>query len=202
MSRNVLCVWGLLIATGTLATGCAKAPQQAVQDARAAVDSARVAEALLYAPEQYRAAADSLDAAMAAITQEESRNALRRNFGVAERQLQAAESAARTAVTAAAENKAKAIARADEQLAMLQQGIENARNLLGQAPKGKDGAAALESIKTDLTAVELSLVQATEARDKADYLGAAELAGAAAAKAQSLSAELTQAIEKKKLAKR
>jgi len=202
MSKNLLRVWGLSMALGLLVLGCAKVPQEAVTAARSAVDSARVAEAPLYAPEQFRAASDSLEAAMTEIEKQNSKNMFTRKYDLAEQRLIAAKQIAESSVRLAAENKARVMAESQEAITMLEAAIAEAKTLMEQAPRGKDGAAVLEAMKGEVAAVEQALATATASRAAGDYFGSRDTARAATEAVKAISAELTTAIEKKKMGKR
>ncbi len=202
MSKNLLRVWGLSMALGLLALGCAKVPQEAVTAARSAVDSARVAEAPLYAPEQFRAASDSLEAAMTEIEKQNSKNMFTRKYDLAEQRLISARGMAESSVRMAAENKARVMAESAESITMLEAAIAEAKALIEKAPRGKDGAAVLEAMKGEIAAVEQALVTAQASRAAADYFGARDTARAATETVKAISAELTAAIEKKTMGKR
>jgi hypothetical protein len=202
MSKNLLRVWGLSMALGLLVLGCAKVPQEAVTSARSAVDSARVAEAPLYAPEQFRAASDSLEAAMTEIEKQNSKNMFTRKYDLAEQRLISARGLAESSVRMAAENKARVMAESAESITMLEAAIVEAKALIEKAPRGKDGAAVLEAMKGEIAAVEQALATATASRAAGDFFGARDTARAATETVKAISAELTTAIEKKKMGTR
>jgi uncharacterized membrane protein YccC len=191
--RLFLCLTAIIVLT----VGCSKAPDEQVAAARSAVDSAMVAEAEKYAPEQFKAAKDSLDVALAEIEKQNSKFALSRKYGKSEQQLQSAESLARSAMVAAAANKAQIRSEAEEMLTQLQTAIEDTKALIEKAPRGKEGTAAIESIKSDVAAVEMTLSGISEAMGKEDFIGARETASAGLQKLQSISDEINQAIAKK-----
>lgn len=201
-NHTVVRLFVLFVALFVLAVGCAKAPEQMVTMSRSAIDSAQVAEAEKYAPEQFKAAKDSLQVAMAEIEKQNSKFALTRKYGKAEQQLQAAQSIAREAAVAAAANKAQMKAEAEEMLTQIQAAIAEAKTLIDQAPRGKEGAAAIESIKSDVTAVEMSLTEISAALGREDYVGARDMGRANLEKIQSVNEELKLAIEKKQMSKK
>ncbi len=198
MHNNVLRIMICLVALAALTVGCAKAPQEAVTATRAVLDSVKVAEVEKYAPEQYKAAQDSLDAAMAEIEKQNSKFALSRKYGMAKTELSSAQALARTAAQQAVANKARIKAEAEDQLAQFQAALAEAKTLIEQAPKGKGEAAALEQIKSDVAALEMTATEIQTAMGKEDYIGAREMARAALEKIQGINNELKTAIEKKK----
>jgi hypothetical protein len=87
--------------------GCAKVPEQELNAAKAAVDSARTAQADKYVPTEFAAAQDSLNAAVAEIEKQKSGNPLSTNYDKAKTMLVAATNAAQNARTKVDEEKAK-----------------------------------------------------------------------------------------------
>jgi hypothetical protein len=194
MLRYTVC----LAALAALAIGCAKAPEEMVMTARSVIDSVQVAEVEKYAPEQYKAAKDSLAAAMTEIETQNSKFALTRKYTRAKTQLESATTLARDAAQQAVANKARIKAEAEDLMTQLQTAIDESKTLIGQAPRGKEGAAALEMIKTDVATVETSAAEISAAMAREDYIGAREMARAALEKIQGINTELKTAIEKKK----
>jgi len=197
MLRFGVCLIALLV----LAVGCAKAPQEQVTTVRSVLDSVQVAEVEKYAPEQYKAAKDSLDAALTEIEKQNSKFALTRKYGKAEAQLQSSAALARAAAEQAVANKAKMKAEAEDMMAQMQAAIAEAKTLIEQAPRGKGEAAALESIKNDVAALEMTATEVTNAMAKEDFIGAREMARAGLEKIQGINQELKTAIEKKTMKK-
>ncbi|HEX9654003.1 MAG TPA: DUF4398 domain-containing protein [bacterium] len=185
-----------------LVIGCAKAPQQEIDAAKAALDAAKTGEADRYAADEFNAAQDSLDAAMAEIDQQNAKFALTRNYGKAAQLLKSATDAANAAAVAVAANKEQVKTEATDLVGQAQTAVSDAKALLAKAPKGKEGKAALEAIQADLSAVETSLGEASTALTNGDFLTARDKAKAALDKANSLKDELQQAISKKTMLSR
>jgi hypothetical protein len=198
MHNNIFRIAVCLAALLVLALGCAKAPQEQVTTTRSVLDSVQVAEVEKYAPEQYKAAQDSLNAAMAEIEKQNSKFALTRKYSRAQTQLQSAQALARTSAEQAVANKARIKAEAEDMMTQMQTAIAEARTLIQQAPRGKEGAAAIESIKNDVAALEMTATDVSTAMGKEDFIGARDMARAGLEKIQAINEELKQAIEKKK----
>jgi hypothetical protein len=198
MFRYAVCLTALLV----LAFGCAKAPQEQVTTVRSVLDSVQVAEVEKYAPDQYKAAQDSLNAAMAEIEKQNSKFALTRKYTKAEAQLASAAELARASAQQAVANKARIKAEAEDMMTQMTAAIAEAKTLIQQAPRGKEGAAALESIKNDVAAVEMASTEVANAMAKEDFIGAREMAKAGLEKIQAINEELKAAIEKKMGAKK
>ena len=197
MHTSMLRYGACIIALMALTIGCAKAPQDEVTTARSVLDSVMAAEVDKYAPEQYKAAKDSLDAAMAEIEKQNSKFALTRKYGRAEAQLQASQELARAAAEEAVAAKERVMAEAEDMMAQMQAALAEAKTLITQAPRGKGEAAAIESIKNDVAQLELTATEVSDLMAKQDYVGARDMARAGLEKIQAINQELKTAIEKK-----
>jgi hypothetical protein len=188
-----------LVAILALLSGCAKAPQQVVDAANTALQAAEEAQANLYVPDLYNAAKDSLNAAMEEINAQGSKFALTRNYGRAQQLLEAATKAATDAQAAVAVKKEEVKAEAQNLMAQAQTAMEETKNLLAKAPKGKEGKEVLEQMQAELSGAETALTEATGAMDSGDFIGARDKVKAALEKANSLNQELADAISKKSM---
>jgi len=196
-SKTFLAVVALLF-TLALIAGCAKAPQEVVDSAKAAVEAARAEGADRYLPELFNAAQDSLNAAMAEVEAQNSKFALTRNYDRATALLNAALTAANSAKDGVAAKKEEVKAEAQNLLTSAQAAVEETKKLLPKASKGKDERAALEQIQTELSGAEASLAEANNALTSGDFIGARDKVKAASEKVASLKQELEDAINKKK----
>jgi hypothetical protein len=178
---------------------CAKAPQEAIDAANAALQAAKTVEADRYAAAEYNAAKDSLDAATAEVEKQNSKFALFRNYGDASRMLQSAVNAANAAAAAAATNKEQVKVEAEQLVSQAQAAVAEVKKLMARAPRGKEGRAALELIQSDVNAVETQLSEAGAAMTSGDFLTARDKSKAALDKLNSIKDELMQAIGKKKM---
>ncbi len=187
---------GMVFALALL-SGCAKAPQEAVDAAKAAVEAAKSAEADRYLADQFNAAQDSLNAAMAEIEAQNSKFALTRNYARAKTLLESATAAANAAKDGVAAKKEAVKAEAQDLTTKAQAAVEETKKLLAKAPKGKEGKEVLEQMQTELSGVEASITEASNTMNSGDYLGARDKLKAALDKANALNQELTDAISKK-----
>lgn len=178
--------------------GCAKAPQAEMDAAKAAVEAAKTAEADRYVADQFNAAKDSLDAALAEIDQQNAKFALTRNYDKAAQLLQSAIATANAAAAAVAASKEQVRVEATDLITALGTAVTETKALMAKAPKGKEGKAALEAIGADLAAVEASAADANTALTGGDFMTARDKAKAAFDKVNALKDELEQAISKKK----
>ena len=107
-----------------------------------------------------------------------------------------AQTDAQAAKSAAETNKAQVRSEAENLLQQTQTAIVEAKDLMTKAPKGKEGKAALELIQTDITTLETSLPDVTTVINNGDFLTARDQAKSKMAKADSIKAELNEAIAK------
>lgn len=188
---------GVVLLVMFVVMACAKAPQQAIDAAKAALDEAKQVEADRYAADQFNAAKDSLDAALAEVEKQNAKFAWFRSYGKAEKLLASVTTLAQAAKEAAVANKEKMKVEAEGLLQQADTAIKETEKLLKKAPTGKEGKAALESIKSDLETVKATLTAANDAMSKGDYLTARDKAQSCIQKANDLSNELNEAIQKK-----
>ncbi|MBN2744791.1 hypothetical protein LX69_02740 [Breznakibacter xylanolyticus] len=179
-----------------LFASCAKVPQAAIDGAQAAVDSAKIAEAAVYVPEQLTALEDSMKSALAEVETQKSK--FFANYDKAASTLTwvsaNAGQVAQNAVTRKAQLKEEIVAVIAEVTASL---AEN-KELVAKAPKGKEGKAALEAINSELSVVEATIAECQTAYDNGQYVGTIDKIKAAKDKAASIKEELTAAIDKTK----
>ncbi|MGH7453555.1 MAG: DUF4398 domain-containing protein [bacterium] len=197
-SKMVLISVGLIFILALL-SGCAKAPQEVVDAANAALQAAEEAQANLYVPDLYNAAKDSLNAAMEEVNAQGSKFALTRNYDRAKVLLESAIAAANAAKDGVAAKKEEVKAEAQSLAAQAQTAVEETKNLLAKAPKGKEGKEVLEQMQAELSGAETAITEATSAMDSGDFIGARDKLKAALEKANSLNQELADAISKKSM---
>lgn len=194
---SVVILVGLLLGSFLL-IGCAKAPQQDLDAAKAALEAAQAVEADRYAQDEMFAAKDSLDAAVAEIEKQNAKFALVRRYGKAKSLLLTTTNMANIAKDAAIANKEKVRLETESLIMETEAAIAATKELLKKAPRGKGEQMAVTAIKTDLEAVESSFVEAQTAKGQGDYLTARDKTAACLERAKALGEELKAAIEKKK----
>jgi hypothetical protein len=197
-SKTFLIAVGL-VSILALLSGCAKAPQETIDAAKAAVEAAKAAEADRYLADQFNAAQDSLNAAMTEIEAQGSKFALTRNYDRAKALLESAVAAANAAKDGVAAKKEEVKAAAQALMTQAQTAVEETKNLLAKAPKGKEGKEVLEQMQAELSGAETAITEATSAMDSGDFLAARDKLNAALEKANSLNQELADAISKKSM---
>jgi len=198
MLRNYfIAVLGLVLMLA-LVTGCAKAPQQELDAAKAALETARQAEADVYLADEFKAAQDSLNAALTEIETQNSKFALTRNYNKAKNLLLAATNLANDLNAKVAAKKEEVKAQAEQLVVDLQTALTEAKALLKKAPKGKEGKEVLEAIQSEINAVETSMTDATNLLNTGKFMEAKDKLTAALQKVNQIKDELNQAIAKKK----
>jgi len=181
-------------------SSCDKMPQAEIDAANNAVEQAKVAGAEIYLSEQYLAVQDSMKVAMENLELQKSK--LFRNYD--EPKLQLAKVA-----ELAAQLEQNTVIKKEEVKTEVQSAIEQVKivqtennDLLAKAPKGKEGKAALEAIKSDIDAVNNSMVEIENLFNQGEYKVALDKVTVLSEKAVSINNELKEAIEKAKRARR
>ncbi len=177
-----------------LFTSCGKVPQLELDAAHAAIEQAKAIGADVYASADFVVLQDS----MRSVTEqmEVKKGKLFASYGTEKTQL-----AEITGMAAATESKTEA--RKQEvklEIETVQAEVTSvvAQNaeLLTQAPKGKEGAAALEAIKSENSLIETSVAEVDALIVSNDLLPALDKAKAAKTKALAINAELNEVVAK------
>jgi hypothetical protein len=174
--------------------GCAKLPQQEIDDAKAAVESAVQAGANTYTPDEIKQLNDELTAAVDEANQIAGK--LFKSTAEVKAKLVKIKENADTLKTTVAAKKEEAKNAAIAVQAEAKTAIDEAKANLELAPKGKGTMADIEAFKADITAMEESQAEVQKAIDGEDYLGAAEKAKTIKEKAVAISEQIKAAIEK------
>ena len=106
--------------------------------------------------------------------------------------------AANKAATDAVAKKEEVKKEVETSLAAVKAVIEENKTLITKAPRGKEGAAVLEQIKTEMATIEASVVEAQGLYDKGSYMDALNKVKAANERATGINTELKDAIAKVK----
>lgn len=197
MFRKYLFITLSLILSLVLVSGCAKAPQQVIDAATSALETAKQAEANRYFASEFKEAEDALNAALAEIEAQKSKFALGRNYDNAIKLLETATSKFND-ITSQVDVKKEEFRLESQQLFVdLQNGLKEAKDLLKKAPKGKEGREVLAAIQSELTTVENSLLEITELTNNGDFASAKDKLMAGLQKVNQIKDELAKAIAKK-----
>ncbi len=195
MKRILTLVMGVALLAAL--SGCASKPEQEITSAEQALDKARVAEADVYAKDEFEKAQQTLEAAKAEIAAQDDKFALTRSYDEAKKMLADAQQQADGLVAKAQANREAARVAAEEALKQAQQSLEAAQAALKTAPKGKDTKAELEAMQADLQAAQDSLITAQQNLEAGKYIEATNAANALKQKADNVTTEVQQAIAQK-----
>jgi hypothetical protein len=140
-----------------------------------------------------------MNAVMADITAQESK--LFKKFGPAKAKLATTLTLANKVAANAAVKKEEVKKEVETEITATKAVIEENKTLMTKAPKGKEGAAVLEQMKTEMTTIEASLVEAQGLYDKGTFMDALNKVKAAKDRATGINTELKDAIAKVKARK-
>lgn len=178
-------------------SSCGKKPQAEIDAANAAIEAAKTAEANVYLPMEFTAAQDSLNAVMTEITAQESK--LFKKFGPAKEQLASVVTMANKVAADAVTKKEEVKGEAANLLTSIKEVTDETSKLIPKLPRGKEGAAVIEQIKADVATVDASVVEAQGLYDNGSYMDSLNKIKAAKDKADSLNAEVKEALTKARI---
>jgi chromosome segregation ATPase len=172
-------VVGIVLSVIAIAA-CAKPPQQAIDQANAAVSSAAQAEAATYAADEWAAAQQSMNNAMAEIEAQQAKFAPLRSYKSADELLTKAQQDAAAAQAAAVEAKAAARAEVEQAIAGIEASFAQADQALQaletcrRRPKGF--ASDLEIMRGNVDGLRAQLADVQAAAADEQFLEAKTLA--------------------------
>lgn len=193
--KNKLFLAIATVAVAALMVSCAKVPQEALDAAKAALETAKTAQTDVYFPGEFAALNDSLTVMLQNIETQKSKTG--KDFkaiklaadGIA---LKAAELSGNVEA-----KKAEVKAEAETMMAGATTLLDEAKALLLKAPKGKEGKAVLEEMKNQLTVLETSLADTKTLFDGgANYMEVVDKVKASTEGINGIIAELKAAMEK------
>lgn len=175
---------------------CSKLPQAEIDEAKAAIENARNAGAEMYVQENFILLQDSMNSVMAGIEAKKSK--FLKNYSKSIEKLAGvkafAEQITQQTETRIVEIKSEIQATVAEAQAL----VESNKNLILEAPRGKEGTSALEAIKQELSAVEAAINEAGAMMESNELLTALDKAKASKDKAKAINTELSEVIAKYK----
>jgi hypothetical protein len=184
------------IAMVAFLSSCGKVPQEKIDATNAAITAAQTAEAAVYVPAAFAAVQDSMKAITAAVEVQKSK--LFKKFGPISLKLDETLAAANKAAADAAVKKEEVKKEVETTMAAVKAVMTENGELMKKAPRGKEGAAVLEAMKTDMAVIEASIAEAQGLFDKGSFMDALNKVKAANEKATGINTELKDAIEKVK----
>jgi hypothetical protein len=195
MKNKVLMGLAAIVMVAVLSS-CGKVPQAEIDAANAAIATAQSAEAAVYVPAEFTALQDSMNAINADIEVQKSK--MFKKFGTAKVKLEETTALAAQVAANAAAKKEEVKKEVEASMTAVKTVVEENKTLMTKAPRGKEGAAVLEQIKTEMATIEASLVEAQGLYDKGSYMDASNKVKAANESATGINTELKDAIAKVK----
>lgn len=191
-------IWkaGVFLSTLVFIAGCAKVPQEAIESATVMIEDAQMQEADIFAPDLFAAAQDSFNAAQTEIDLQNGKFALTRSYDEAEHLLASASELARQATETGIVRKQEMRTETENLLTEARETAADAKTLLAKAPRGKEGRIALVAIGTDVDSLGGMFTQVEELLAQGNVKAANEQVHVALQRAQGLTQELQQAIDK------
>jgi len=171
-----------------LAAGCARPPAEQIEAAKTAVESARKAEADLYAPAAFKALQKSLDDALDMVE--------RKNYGEATTMLEEVVSEAERVEALAKANKEKKGKESQAKFEEAMAAVVRAKESLEKAPTGKGSQADIERMKNDLATLAASLPEVEQAINRGDFLDALDTTESVLTGISEIETDVQGAIEK------
>ncbi len=188
---------GLIIIA--LVTACAKKPEKEIKETEEAVN-ALVSQGLgKYAPEDEKKLKDQMSAAMDEIKTQEGKTF--KNYDKAKQMLADVKKSAEELKTTLPQKKEQAKQNALQAQGDAKASLEEAKKLLAKAPKGKGTAADIEALKGDVKGLEESLNEVQGLIEKEEFMEAVNKAKAVKEKADGVSNQIKEAMEKIKVKK-
>jgi len=195
MKNKVLMGLAAIVMVAFLSS-CGKVPQEQINAVNAAIDSAAKVEAGVYLPTEFAAVQDSMKTIMADVEVQKSK--LFKKFGPAKIKLEALLGQTKQLVANTATKKEEVKKEVETTMTDIKAIIEENGKLFKKAPRGKEGAAVLEQIKTEMATIDASVVEAQGIYDKGAYMDALNKIKAAKERATGINTELKDAIAKVK----
>jgi hypothetical protein len=195
MKNRILMGMAALAMVVVLAS-CGKKPQAEIDATNAAIEAAKTAEAPVYLPAEFAAVQDSMSAINTEIAAQESK--LFKKFGPAKEKLATTLAAANDLVTKTAAKKEEVKKEVEAGIAEMKTVVEENKTLITKAPRGKEGAAVLEQIKTEMATIETAATEAQTLYDGGKYMDALNKVKASKERATAINTELKDAIAKVK----
>ena len=179
-----------------LFTNCAKIPQAEIDQANAAIEEAKTAGAETYAHDNFIALQDSFNMVMVNLETQNSK--MFKNYTTVVEGLAGVTQFAQDVKLETENRKLEVKTEIQNTIAEVKTLIESNRQLILEAPKGKEGTSALVAIKGELDGIEATINEVNNTLESGDYLATLEKTKAAREKANAINVELTEVIAKYK----
>jgi peptidylprolyl isomerase len=170
MFKRVILMLGVLAMM--LLVSCAKAPEEAIQKATAALEAAKTAEADVYAPDAFKQVSDTLAAANAAKQEADGKFALTRSYAKATALLASAELLANKAIEEATAKKAAAQNEASLLIAQVKAVLDTALLEIGKIKATAANKPNLELAKLVMAKAESTYADAQREIESGKFMKA------------------------------
>jgi DNA repair exonuclease SbcCD ATPase subunit len=184
----------VVLALLVVGVGCAKAPTEDIEKAKATTSAAVAGDGAKYAPAESKALQDSLNKALDEVKAQDEK--WFKNYDNAKNMLTKVSSDAEALKGTVAKKKEEAKQKATALLAEDKAAVEDAKKLLAKAPKGKGSKADIEAMKSDVKGLEEGLAEVQKLIDGGNFLDAVTKAQAIKDKAASVSEQVKSAMAK------
>ena len=195
--KNKILLGLAAIAMVAVLASCGKKPQAEIDATNAAITAAQAAEANVYLPAEFAALQDSMNKINAAITEIDGK--LFKNYKTVVAKLADTKTLAEQVVANAAVKKEEIKKEAETMLTNIKTVVAENAKLLPKLPRGKEGAAVIEQIKSELGTVDATVTEAQGLFDKGAYMDALNKIKAATDKANGLNAEIKEVLTKARI---
>ncbi|MBI3812861.1 MAG: hypothetical protein HY279_00110 [Nitrospinae bacterium] len=202
MNKTIKIFAGSFLVVFFFIAGCAKPPTEDIDAAKSSVEAAKLAGAEKYLMDNAKKVNGELSAAMDEVKVQDGKFPLFRKYDKAKEMLASVKGNAERlkADTAVKKEEVKknAVAAMDE----AKGAVGSAKAMLEKAPQGKETKADIEAMTGDIKGLEDSLPDVQKAIDGENYDDAAGKSKSIKEKADAVSSQVQQAIEKIEAAKK
>lgn len=202
MNKTIKIFAGSLLVVFFFMAGCAKPPTDDIDAAKASVEAAKSAGAEKYLPDDAKKVNDELSAAMDEVKVQDGKFPLFRKYDKAKEMLASVKGNAEKLKGDTAAKKEEVKKNAIAVMEEAKGAIGNAKAMLEKAPQGKETKADIEAMTGDVKGLEDSLSEVQKAIDGENYDDAVAKSKSIKEKADAVSGQVQQAIEKIEAAKK
>jgi len=193
--KNRFLVSFVVISFVVLLSGCAKVPQAELDAVNAAIENARTAGADVYLPTEFAALQDSMNVINQLVEQQKGK--LFKSYKAVSAKITTLSAAATTVKGNVETKKIEVKNEIDTLTVEVTKLIGQAKTYVASAPRGKEGAAAVDAMKTEVGNFETALTQEIPAKvTSGDLMGALDQLKAVKDKVNGVIGELQTAYEK------
>jgi hypothetical protein len=194
--KNKFVLGFVVISFVVLLSSCAKVPQADLDAVNAAIENARTAGADVYLPGEFAALQDSMNVINQMV--EAQKGKLFGSYKAVSVKITDLNTAAAAIKGNVETKKVEVKNNIDTLMVQITKLVGEAKDLVKVAPRGKEGAAAVDAIKTEIGVVETSLTESAAKLQSGDLMGTLDQLKAGKEKITALITELNDVIAKYK----